>query len=174
MLIWILRQLSYIKNSRPGVCNKKKSNMSLGKQTTFPLTNSLMFDHCLCLFHRALTKSHFTSRVRQQNSQRGNGRPDWFDQTLPSVNQTVRLINESGDNTFMALSFIKDAHHDAETLTHSSNLPNACKEMLLFICLNTILIMICQKDGVWQHDLAEKGKTRKKPCLCLLLAIKPW
>lgn len=45
----------------------------------------------------------------------------------------------------MALSFIKDAHYDAETLSNSSNLSNACKEMPLLICLNTILIIICER-----------------------------
>lgn len=89
--------------------NMPYANMTLGdKQTTLPFTNSQMFDHRLSLFHGALVS-------------RGNGRPDWFDKTLPSVNQTVHLINERGDNTFMALSFIKDAHHDTETLSSSSS-----------------------------------------------------
>lgn len=61
------------------------------------------------------------------------------------MNQTVHLINEKGDNTFMALSFISDAHTDAETLSHSSNLPEGHKERPLLIYLNTVLTSVCER-----------------------------
>jgi len=55
-------------------------------------------------------------------------------------------MNERGDNTFIALSFIKDPHPDAETLANSSNLANAHKEMFLLIYQKTILVTtICER-----------------------------